>query len=127
MIQWRLLLALAGAGLAHALPFALSPLFGSSMVLQRGASTAVFGTAAPGDTVSVSLNGGANVSATADAGGNWIVRVAPGAAGSASTTLPAFSAAAGASLALTDVAFGDVFALLGEGNALMTVASVHVP
>ena len=125
MVQRRLLLALAaGAGLAHALPFALSPLFGSSMVLQRGASTAVFGTAAPGDTVSVSLNGGANVSATADAGGNWIVRVAPGAAGSASNTLTAFSAAAGASLALTDVAFGDVFALLGEGNALMTVASV---
>ena len=55
------------------------------------------------------------------------MRVAPGAAGSASNTLTAFSAAAGASLALTDVAFGDVFALLGEGNALMTVASVHVP
>jgi len=98
--------------------FALSPLFGPSMVLQRGAATAVFGTSAPGDVVSVSLNGGAKTSGTADVKGRWTVVVAPGAAGSVSNTVAVTSTGGGAAT-LSDVAFGDVFVVLGEGNALM--------
>ena len=118
-----LLLAQPSRG-ARAQPFALSPLFGDSMVLQRGAATAVFGTSAPGDVVSVSLNGGAKTSGTADAGGRWLVRVAPGSAGSVANNTVAVTSTAGGAATLSDVAFGDVFAVLGEGNALMTVASV---
>ena len=125
MASSRLLAALCLlSSSALAQPFALSPLFGSSMVLQRGASTAVFGTSSAGDVVSVSLNGGAKASGTADASGRWTVRVAvPGAASSLANTVAVTSTAGGAAT-LTDVAFGDVFVVLGEGNALMTAASV---
>ena len=110
--------------LASASAFSVSPLFANSMVLQRGESIAVFGTSVTSDVVSVSLNGGANITGTTDSSGNWIVKVSPGSVGSVSNTMT-ISSTSGGSASFTDVAFGDVFLVLGEGNALMTVSSVE--
>ena len=54
----------------------LSNLFSDGMVLQRGKPAPVWGTAAPGQEVALSF-AGQTVKATADAAGNWSVKLAP--------------------------------------------------
>ena len=57
----------------------LSPLFSSDMMLQRGQPVRVWGRAAPGEKVRVSITGGATSSnaTTADEQGDWLVELAP--------------------------------------------------
>jgi len=104
--------------------FSVSSLFANSMVLQRGTSVAIFGKSSPNDIVSISINGGTNYTGTTNSAGDWTVKVSPGASGSISNTL-SVSSTSGGSASFTDVAFGDVFLVIGEGNVLMTVSSVE--
>ncbi|NNM88368.1 MAG: hypothetical protein HKL95_07595, partial [Phycisphaerae bacterium] len=55
---------------------AVSPLFGNQMVLQRNAVDPVWGTAAPGEPVTVSI-AGQRVKNVANAQGDWMVKLAP--------------------------------------------------
>ena len=72
---WVLILSLAWASAAQA-AVQLAPIFSDGMVLQQGMKVPVWGTAAPGDGVTVSFCG-QSVSATADAKGAWRVDLAP--------------------------------------------------
>ncbi|NNM88594.1 MAG: sialate O-acetylesterase, partial [Phycisphaerae bacterium] len=71
---------LAGLAIAQAKPVTaklmVSPIFGNHMVLQRGAADPVWGTAAPGEKIAVSIDG-QSVKTQADAQGKWIVKLAP--------------------------------------------------
>jgi sialate O-acetylesterase len=114
-------ITLTGAASAAQGPSALSlgPLFQDHAVLQRDAPIPVWGTAGPGDEVTVAL-AGREASARADASGRW------------TTTLPAMGAggphalevrtAAGATLTLSDIVVGDVFLCSGQSNMELTVA-----
>ena len=68
------LAALCALSASAAVKFA-SP-FGDGMVLQRGKSVAVWGTADAGEKVNVAF-AGQSASATAGADGRWLVRLAP--------------------------------------------------
>ena len=101
--------------------FSISPLFANSMVLQRGNDTAIFGTSSPSDVINVNINGGSsNFSGITDSNGHWIVHVSTGNVGSISNKVTV-SSTSGSSVTFTDVAFGDVFVVLGEGNAVSQV------
>lgn len=95
-------------------------LFGDSMVLQRGKPISVWGEAAPGEAVSVSLNG-ASAEATADERGAW------------STALPAMDAGgpyeltvsgADAHITIADVLIGDVWVCSGQSNMAFMMQDV---
>ncbi|HUA60520.1 MAG TPA: hypothetical protein VML19_17285, partial [Verrucomicrobiae bacterium] len=62
-----------------ALPF-VSPIFGDSMVLQRGKPNAIWGWTQPGETVRVEI-ADKSATATAAADGRWQARIQPPAAG----------------------------------------------
>lgn len=65
------LLAIGLAGVTWA-EVALPTLFGENAVLQRDMSVPIWGTASPGETVTIEFNGQAH-DATADSAGNWEV------------------------------------------------------
>src|SRR5215469_3907304 len=97
----------SSAILALAAP-APGAIFGDRMVLQRDRPIPVWGTAVPGENVSVSLNTGEHASAVADTQGRWIAH------------LPAMPAGGpfelkiegqGAPVILHDVLIGDVWLL----------------
>lgn len=89
----------------------LSPLFTDGAVLQRGTMVPVWGTADPGEAVTVKLNGKQAV-ATADDAGHWTVK------------LPALEAGGPFDLTVTgknavvvhDVAVGEVWVASGQSN-----------
>ena len=99
-------------GLAWAAPSPAS-IFGDHMVLQRDRPIPVWGTAKPGEVVTVSLNIGVHNSATTDASGHWKV------------TLPAMHSGGpftmtledqDGTLALHDILIGEVWLLSGQSN-----------
>lgn len=117
----RTLIALASMLAAPALQGAeLAEVFGDSMVLQRDRPIELWGAAAPGETVRVTLAGVAG-SGQADEGGNWRI------------TLPAMTAGGphelilrGADeslLSLADVLVGDVWLCSGQSNMHFPVAA----
>lgn len=78
MNRWITMLAalfLAGAA-ARADVSLPNPLIGDHMVLQAGVPAPVWGNAAPGEKVAVTLDG-KTASAVADANGRWIVKLGP--------------------------------------------------
>jgi len=119
----QFLLAICAA--ARALPLTFSSVFiGDSVVLQSGASGArVWGTAAPGATVALTLDGAAAATApAADAAGRWEAALPP--------TPPAWRAAAlaatdGAATVLTSVRFGHVVLCSGQSNMFVTREPEH--
>lgn len=106
--------ALAACSLCHA-DVKLHQLFGDHMVLQRDVETRVWGTANPGESVTVTL-GGAEPSVA--------VKVMPDDKGKWIATLPAQKAGTGRSLTVSgtntvevkDVAFGEVWVCSGQSN-----------
>jgi sialate O-acetylesterase len=98
----------------------LADVFGDSMVLQRDQPITLWGTAAPRETVRVTLAGAAR-SGQADEGGNWHI------------TLPAMPAGGPHELVLhgadashrsfTDVLIGDVWLCSGQSNMQFSVAA----
>jgi sialate O-acetylesterase len=119
-------------------------LFTDHMVLQQGMPVPVWGTAQPGDTVTVELalpGPGAAVvpavSATADANGAWRVTLAPLKASNQPMELRLTSAAGAPAVILADVVVGEVwiasgqsnmaFALNESANASTAIAAAHDP
>ncbi|MHC4248610.1 MAG: hypothetical protein ACYS9X_05720, partial [Planctomycetota bacterium] len=86
---------------------------GDHMVLQRGKPVPVWGTAAPGERVTVSF-AGRDASAVADAKGRWLVRLAPLEAGAEPREL--IIRGADAKVTIRDVLVGDVWIAGGQSN-----------
>ena len=92
-------------------PPLLSSVFGSGMVLQRGEEAALWGAAAPGAVVTVTLSGRPPLqSAPAGADGRWAVALPAAPAGTGFNLT--VDDGSGHSVTLTDVAFGDVICKL---------------
>lgn len=91
----------------------LSGIFTDHMVLQRGREVPVWGRAEPGETVTVRFDG-QQVSAIADAGGDWLVRLKPLMACAEGRSL---TVSASSSRTLCDVLVGDVWLVSGQSNA----------
>lgn len=99
-------------GYDHGLPIRL---FSSHMVLQRDSNDPVWGTADPGESVSVTI--ASQVKATvADAGGNWRVVLDPVPAGGPYEMVVQGSSNA---LTFTDILFGDVWVMAGQSNLMI--------
>ena len=95
----------------------LPAIFGDHMVLQRDAAVPVWGTAAPGEEVTVSI-AGQTVSTKADAQGKWALKLAKLNAPGPHTLL----VKASISLTLTDVLVGEVWLGSGQSNMAMQVS-----
>ena len=93
----------------------LAPIFGSHMVLQQATDAPVWGKAAPGAAIEVtaSFAEGTKWATTADAQGNWLVRVKTPAAGGPHTVRVASGAE---QLVLDDVLLGEVWLGSGQSN-----------
>jgi len=96
---------------AHAAPI-LAPVFTDHAVLQRGLPIRVWGSAKPGEAVSLSL-GEARTSATADAQGRWMATF-PAREPGAALTLTA--QAGGERHTISDLLVGDVWLCSGQSN-----------
>jgi sialate O-acetylesterase len=111
-----LLLALAAASpTAHA-EVRLHPLFADHVVLQRDTKTNVWGTATPGERVTIRLADQERV-ADADGAGQWRVQLAPVPAGGPYT----LTAAGNNRIEIHDVLFGEVWLASGQSNMHMMV------
>jgi sialate O-acetylesterase len=102
---------LASAPVSHA-EVKLHPLFSDHVVLQRDLPAPVWGTAAPGEKVTVEF-GGHSVGATADADGRWMVELP---SSPASAEFRVLSVKAGNTVTVNDVVVGDVFLASGQSN-----------
>ncbi|WP_207431426.1 sialate O-acetylesterase [Sabulibacter ruber] len=91
----------------------LSPIFGSDMVLQRGTTVPVFGTATAGATVMVQFLG-QNKSGVADAAGKWRIDLASMTASAAPSSMTITSGAQ--TVTLTGVQVGEVWLCSGQSN-----------
>lgn len=93
-----------------ALPL-LHPLFQDHMVLQRGIADPIWGWAAPGTKISVTMQG-KTVTTTADAQGAWQTKIGPFTAGGPYT----LTVAGAQTITLQDVLVGDVWICSGQSN-----------
>ncbi len=93
-------------------------LFTDHMVLQRGMADPVWGTAAPGESVTVAL-AGQRVKAVADAKGKWMVKLAPMQATSVGQTLVVRGSKN--RVVLHDVLVGEVWLCAGQSNMEFTM------
>jgi len=93
----------------------LNPLFTDHTVLQRNHAVPVYGTATPGEEVTVEFAGQTRT-AIADATGHWQVRLDPMAASEESRILKVSSSIADQQLAIRDVLVGDVWLCAGQSN-----------
>ena len=118
--------AASGAGVAEAAPpaFRVSATLGASAVLQRDVSASVWGFGAPGLAVAATLDGAPAGRATVGADGVWRVAL-PAQPASAAPRVLAFAQADGATAALDDVLFGDVYLCGGQSNAQFTLPQVN--
>jgi sialate O-acetylesterase len=121
-------LAVAAATAAAAAappPCNISNVFGSHMVLQRDSvDTLVYGFAAPGDTVTLQVDGNALPPSKADASGVWrsaLPKSMTVAGGPHAINAVCSDGSTGGSL--TDVLFGDVFLCGGQSNMQFTTVS----
>jgi sialate O-acetylesterase len=90
----------------------LASIFTDHMVMQRGASQSIWGTAKPGEQITVHISGQTRKTAT-DSNGRWKLALAPMRAGGPHT----LTAAAGSSrVRLKDVLVGEVWLVSGQSN-----------
>lgn len=109
-------LALGTASAAIAAP-TIDPAYGDHAVIQRGRPIHVSGTAAPGETVTVTF-GDARASGRAGADGRYLVTLPPRAAG---TGLALTVAAPSGQAVARDILIGDVFLCSGQSNMELEV------
>jgi len=93
----------------------LPHIFGDHMVLQRDLPIPVWGWAAPGEDVTVSL-GTNSATAQADAQGRWMVRLKPMKASTNGRVLTVTSAISTRRSAMSNVLVGDVWLCGGQSN-----------
>jgi sialate O-acetylesterase len=98
----------------------LAPVFRDHAVVQRDRPLAVFGTAAPGEAVTVTL-AGKRAAATTAADGRWTVTLEALPAGGPFELVAQGSSRSAAS----DVMVGEVWLCSGQSNMAMTVAGVR--
>jgi len=104
---------------AEPLPF-ISPIFGDSMVLQRGKPNAIWGWSLPGDRVRVEI-GDSSATATAGADGRWQTQIQPPPAGGPYTV----KISGRQSVELHDVLVGDVWICSGQSNMQFGLAQAR--
>jgi sialate O-acetylesterase len=103
-------LSLVGVSAAHAV-VTPNPLFADHAVLQQGISVPVWGTAEPGEAVTVDL-AGKTASARTGADGKWLVRLPPIKAGGPFT----LTIAGENKVVLSDILVGEVWLAGGQSN-----------
>jgi sialate O-acetylesterase len=113
------LAALNGPALGAAKPMSL---FTQGMVLQRETIVPVWGSASPGEQVSVEF-AGQKKSTTADANGNWMVKLDPMPASASPATMTV--SAGGSSTNISNVLVGDVFLAGGQSNMGSPLFAAH--
>ncbi|MCG3147217.1 MAG: hypothetical protein PCFJNLEI_00655 [Verrucomicrobiae bacterium] len=96
----------------------LSGLFSDHMVLQRDAPCSVWGSATPGAEITVQI-AGQTVKANADAGGRWLVKLAPLPAGG---PLELVVSGGGKTITIKDVLVGDVWICGGQSNMVLPLS-----
>src|SRR5438128_983416 len=101
-----LVAAVSAASAQPAATIALGPLFQDHAVLQRDQPLPIWGTAAPGERVTIAL-AGREATAQADASGRWTVTLPPAAAGGPYGL--DVRGSSGMSRTLSDLLIGDVF------------------
>lgn len=101
----------------------LHPLFSDNAVLQRGRLLPIWGTAIPGETVTVSM-GEFSKSVVADAAGDWLVSFPPQ---SASTTPLTLTAKGSSTAQAKNILIGDVWLCGGQSNMGFSLGSCGVP
>ena len=94
---------------AHVTP---NPLFADNALLQQGMKVPVWGTAEPGEHVTVQF-AGQSVSTTADPAGKWLVQLAPMKAGGGPENL---TISGQNKIVLTNVVAGEVWICSGQSN-----------
>jgi sialate O-acetylesterase len=90
----------------------VAPVLGDNMVLQRGLPVPVWGTAAPGEKVSVSFADQV-LETTADGGGKWIVKLQPL---KTSKTERAMTIKGSNTVTLSGILVGEVWLASGQSN-----------
>jgi sialate O-acetylesterase len=113
--RYTIATALIAAGLTFAAEAAgptFARIFTDHAVLQRDRPIALWGSATPRETVTVSLNG-QSATAMADAAGRWRASLPRMAAGGPYTLT---ASAGGVSTSLSDIAIGDVYLCSGQSN-----------
>ena len=106
-------------------------LFSDNAVLQQNAIVPVWGTAGPGEDVTVSFTNQTKT-AKADASGNWLVKLDPMPASSTPAPLLISSQASGFNLQVSNVLVGEVWVCSGQSNmafgfAGSTTANTETP
>jgi sialate O-acetylesterase len=102
-----------GASAAHA-AITPNPLFADHAVLQQGTEVPVWGTSDPEEAITLEI-AGQKVSATADAHGKWMARLAPLKAGGP-LTLTIAGEKKEAPIVLQDILVGEVWVAGGQSN-----------
>lgn len=97
--------------------------FSDHMVLQQGIPVPVWGTATPGEDVSVSI-AGQTQSVKAGANGKWMVKLKPLTISAKPLTL---NISGGNKISLTDVLVGEVWLASGQSNMEMPVGNEDAP
>jgi sialate O-acetylesterase len=100
----------------------LPALISDSMVLQQGMKVNLWGTADPGESITVTLNGH-KASGVADSGGQWSIKLGPLSPGGPFTLIIAGKN----TLTLHDVLVGEVWVCSGQSNMAMTVGPTRPP
>ncbi len=111
MRPYAVIAALGAAALAGA-DVKLASLFTSNMVFQQRTEAPIWGTAAPGEQVTIRTTWGANATAVAGEDGRWRTKVRTGAAGGPYEV----SVTGGNSLWLRNVMLGEVWVCSGQSN-----------
>lgn len=121
--RFAALILFLGAAQVHA-TVAFSSLFSNNMILQRGVSIHVWGTASEGEGVTVSFNG-QSVATTGDASSQWSVSLASMSALSSGTNLSATGPSNG--VTYTNVVVGDIYLCSGQSNMDSVALSACTP
>ena len=101
----------------------LPSIFGSHMVLQRDHANPVWGWAAPGEKITVSIAGQSH-GATTDKDGAWRVKLQPLKVNAKGQTL---TIKGSNTITLTDVLVGEVWVCSGQSNMAMSVDRAYDP
>jgi len=119
-LRIAVVLAWLSAGVLSA-EVALPGVFGDHMVLQRNRPVPIYGTAAPGEKITVVFHE-QSLTTTADGQGNWEVRLA---AMGAAPTARSLTITGSNTIALNDVLVGDVWLCSGQSNMDMGLGACN--
>ena len=111
ILTWLVLVSLGATSRAAV---TLPPIIADGAVLQQGMEVPIWGTAAPGEVVTVKFRD-QHKTATADAGGRWQVKLAPLTASAKSQDL-IVSSDHGSPITIHDLLVGEVWICAGQSN-----------